>query len=94
MRDTGRVLLDAEMDAPVVAEIRAALDSLGERVTLQDLHVWRVGRAHYACVISISTHAAISPESVRALLAEHEELVHVTVEVNRPGAPLPSRGEA
>jgi cation diffusion facilitator family transporter len=86
VRDTGRVLLDAEMDAPVVAEIRAALDSLGERVTLQDLHVWRVGRAHYACVISISTYADISPASVRAMLAEHEELVHVTVEVNRPGA--------
>jgi Co/Zn/Cd efflux system component len=71
----------------VVAEIRAALDSLGQRITLQDLHVWRVGRAHYACVISISTQAAVSPESVRALLAEHEELVHVTVEVNRPDAP-------
>jgi cation diffusion facilitator family transporter len=85
VRDTGRVLLDAEMDAPVVAEIRAALDTLGERVTLQDLHVWRVGRAHYACVISISTPASISPESVRALLAAHEELVHVTVEVNQPG---------
>jgi cation diffusion facilitator family transporter len=93
VRDTGRVLLDAEMDAPVVAEIRAALDSLGERVTLQDLHVWRVGRAHYACMISISTRAAISPESVRAMLAEHEELVHVTVEVNRPGADA-IRGEA
>jgi cation diffusion facilitator family transporter len=93
VRDTGRVLLDAEMDAPVVAEIRAALDSLGERVTLQDLHVWRVGRAHYACMISISTRAAISPESVRAMLAGHEELVHVTVEVNRPGADA-IRGEA
>jgi cation diffusion facilitator family transporter len=93
VRDTGRVLLDAEMDAPVVAEIRAALDSLGERVVLQDLHVWRVGRAHYACVISISTRAAISPESVRAMLAGHEELVHVTVEVNRPVADA-IRGEA
>jgi cation diffusion facilitator family transporter len=89
VRDTGRVLLDAEMDAPVVAEIRAALERLGEHVTLQDLHVWRVGRAHYACVISISTQAAISPESVRALLAEHEELVHMTVEVNRPGVDSP-----
>jgi cation diffusion facilitator family transporter len=92
VRDTGRVLLDAEMDAPVVAEIRAALDSLGERVTLQDLHVWRVGRAHYACVISLSTHAAIAPESVRALLAGHEELVHVTVEVNGPGGKPPRGG--
>ncbi|MCC7461758.1 MAG: CDF family Co(II)/Ni(II) efflux transporter DmeF [Gammaproteobacteria bacterium] len=87
LRDTGRVLLDAEMDAPVVAEIRAALDRLGERITLQDLHVWRVGRAHYACMISLTTQAAIAPEQVRALLAGHPELVHVTVEVNRPGAP-------
>ena len=81
------MLLDAEMDAPVVAEIRAALDSLGERIELQDLHVWRVGRAHYACMISLATQAAIVPGQVRALLAEHPELVHVTVEVNRPGAP-------
>jgi cation diffusion facilitator family transporter len=87
LRDTGRVLLDAEMDAPVVAEIRAALDSLGERITLQDLHVWRVGRAHYACMISLATQSAIAPGQVRALLATHPELVHVTVEVNRPGAP-------
>ncbi len=86
LRDTGRVLLDAEMDAPVVTEIRAALDRLGERVTLQDLHVWRVGRAHYACVISLATQSPVAPEQVRALLAEHPELVHVTVEVNRPGA--------
>ena len=86
LRDTGRVLLDAEMDAPVVTEIRAALDSLGERATLQDLHVWRVGRAHYACVISLATQSPVAPEQVRALLAEHPELVHVTVEVNRPGA--------
>jgi cation diffusion facilitator family transporter len=95
VRDTGRVLLDAEMDAPVVAEIRAALDTLGERVTLQDLHVWRVGRAHYACVIHLSTSAPIAPEQVRALLAEHPELVHVTVEVNREGAaPLRMTEEA
>ncbi len=86
LRDTGRVLLDAEMDAPVVAEIRAALERLGEDVKLQDLHVWRVGRAHYACVISIAARAAISAESIRARLAEHPELVHVTVEVNRPAA--------
>jgi cation diffusion facilitator family transporter len=93
LRDTGRVLLDAEMDAPVVTEIRAALDRLGERVTLQDLHVWRVGRAHYACVISLATQSPVAPEQVRALLAEHPELVHVTVEVNRPGAAPPRATE-
>ena len=83
VRDTGRVLLDAEMDAPVVAEIRAALDGLAAGVVLEDLHVWRVGRAHYACVISVRGDATLTPEAVRAALAAHEELVHVTVEVSR-----------
>jgi hypothetical protein len=37
-------------------------------------------------VISLATQSPVAPEQVRALLAEHPELVHVTVEVNRPGA--------
>lgn len=44
---TGKVLLDREMDHPVVGEIREALETdpqAGDtRVT--DLHVWRVGKA-------------------------------------------------
>lgn len=44
LRDTGRVLLDAEMDAPVVEEIRAVVAQLPVPASITDLHVWRVGR--------------------------------------------------
>ena len=84
LRDTGRVLLDREMDHPVVAEIREALEAEpGTRIT--DLHVWRVGRAAFACVVCVSADGPLTPDEVRARLAVHEELVHVTVEI----APCP-----
>jgi cation diffusion facilitator family transporter len=81
LRDTGRVLLDAEMDAPVVAEVREAVRALGEHAALRDLHVWRVGKGKYACIVSIETDAEHAAGEVRRHLAVHDELVHVTVEV-------------
>jgi len=52
LRDTGRVLLDAEMDAPVVAEVRDMVRDLPQPTTLRDCTsgVWqgqvRVHRQH------------------------------------------------
>jgi cation diffusion facilitator family transporter len=83
LRDTGRILLDAEMDAPVVAHIRRAVCGGNAGRTIEDLHVWRVGKGKFACVLSVVCADGISPDEIRALLAEHEELAHVTVEVNR-----------
>ncbi|HEY1399446.1 MAG TPA: CDF family Co(II)/Ni(II) efflux transporter DmeF [Roseateles sp.] len=85
LRDTGRVLLDAEMDAPVVDEIREVIAAAPWPAAIADLHVWRVGRAQYACIVSLVTDSPEArPDEVRRLLAVHEELVHVTVEINRP----------
>jgi len=81
LRDTGRVLLDAEMDAPVVAEVRDIVRDLPQPTTLRDLHVWRVGKGKYACIVSIATDAEVTAIAVREQLAVHDELVHVTVEV-------------
>jgi cation diffusion facilitator family transporter len=81
LRDTGRVLLDAEMDAPVVAEVREAVSALAGPAILRDLHVWRVGKGKYACIVSIETDAEFAAVEVRRQLAAHDELVHVTVEV-------------
>jgi cation diffusion facilitator family transporter len=82
LRDTGRVLLDAEMDAPVVAEIREVVAQLPVPASITDLHVWRVGRDQYAC-IGLATQATLNADGVRQALAVHEELAHITVEVNR-----------
>jgi cation diffusion facilitator family transporter len=88
LRDTGRVLLDAQMDAPVVAEVREVIEQGPWPAQLADLHVWQVGRGKYAVVASVVTTAEVSADQLRAALSIHEELVHVTVEVNRLPAPL------
>jgi cation diffusion facilitator family transporter len=82
LRDSGRVLLDAEMDAPVVREIREAIEQGKVPARITDLHVWRVGRAKYACVLSLDTSSQLDGAYFRRELAIHEELAHVTVEVN------------
>jgi cation diffusion facilitator family transporter len=83
LKDSGRVLLDAEMDAPVVAEIREVIEQGAVPARITDLHVWRVGRAKYAVVVSVSTPSAESADYFRRALSIHEELAHVTVEVAR-----------
>jgi len=88
IRDTARVLLDREMDHPVVAEIRQTLAAHPHWPTpprVVDLHVWRVGRRRFAVIVSLlSDNPTVTPTAVRQLLAPHEELIHVSVEVNRP----------
>jgi cation diffusion facilitator family transporter len=81
LRETGRVLLDAEMDAPVVREVHEVIQSLPHPAEIRDLHVWRVGKGKYACIVSVTTREPISADEVRRQLAVHEELVHITVEV-------------
>jgi cation diffusion facilitator family transporter len=86
LRDSGRVLLDREMDHPVAAEIRyvvAALDQT-KSTRIADLHLWRVGKAKYACILSLVTHdAGLTPARIKAGLSEHDELAHVTVEIHQ-----------
>jgi cation diffusion facilitator family transporter len=84
LRDTGRVLLDAEMDAPVVAEIREAIEASPVAAEITDLHVWRIGKGKYACIVALAAQDGATPDEFRRQLSVHEELVHVTVEVNRP----------
>ena len=81
LRESGRILLDAEMDAPVVAEVREVIERGAIPATITDLHVWRVGRAKYAVVVSVRTTSDEGAEYFRRALAVHEELAHVTVEV-------------
>jgi len=87
LRDTAKVLLDAEMDAPVVAEIKEVINGANIPANIQDLHVWRVGKGKYACMLSLDSSSNTTPDEVRKLLSVHEELVHVTVEINAPVKP-------
>jgi cation diffusion facilitator family transporter len=86
LRDTSRVLLDAEMGAPVVEEIREVIAALPFKADISDLHVWRVGKGKYACILSLATDNEVSPEYFKQQLAIHEELVHISIEINKIGA--------
>lgn len=86
LRQSGTVLLDREMNHPVVDEVREVLAGFdhGEDGThVSDLHVWRVGKQQFACIACLVTHdRALTPQRVRQALSVHEELVHVTVEIS------------
>ncbi|MBI2302005.1 MAG: CDF family Co(II)/Ni(II) efflux transporter DmeF [Armatimonadetes bacterium] len=87
VRDTSAILLDrtpASTDLP--DQIRRAVESDGDAL-VTDLHVWQVAAGRFAGIVSIVAHDPKPAETYRGRFAEHEELVHVTVEVQRcPGA--------
>ncbi len=86
IRETRKVLLDREMVRPVVAEIREVVEKHPEwskSTRISDLHVWRVGKENYSCVLSLVTDdQGLTPQAVKAALAQHEEISHVSVEIN------------
>ena len=70
------------MDAPVVEEIRAVIAQSPVPAQIRDLHVWRVGRDQYACVVALSTSTATGADFFKQQLAVHEELVHISIELH------------
>ena len=82
MRQSAAVLLDREMDHPLTDAVRAALESDGD-AKVADLHLWRVGRDSFAAIVCVVADAPLTPSVYRDRLKAHEELVHVSIEVNR-----------
>jgi len=82
LRDTAKALLDREMDDPLVHRVREALQDVPD-TEVTDLHLWRVGRSQYSCILSLVTHQAHTADHYKAALQGFPQLVHITVEVNR-----------
>ena len=83
--DTGKVLLDREMDHPVVDEIREVVETADHEgdTRITDLHVWRVGKQVYSCALTVVTHdRSLTADVVRERLSVHEEIVHSTIEIH------------
>ena len=84
IRETGKILLDAEMEHPVVKEIQEVVEELDNQITITDLHVWKVGRSKFSCILSLNTvNDSLTAEVVRKALSIHEEIVHISVEINK-----------
>ncbi len=83
--ETGKILLDREMDHPVVEELREAVEATSEsaHTKVTDLHVWRVGKKVYACALTVVTHdPQLTPTMIRQAIEVHEEIVHATIEIH------------
>ncbi|HYN76852.1 MAG TPA: CDF family Co(II)/Ni(II) efflux transporter DmeF [Lamprocystis sp. (in: g-proteobacteria)] len=80
-RDSAQVLLDAGDHDTMADQVRTAIESDADN-QVADLHLWRVGPAGRACIVSLVTHAPRPVEHYRALLERVPGLLHVTVEVN------------
>ena len=83
--DTGKILLDREMDHPVVDEIREVVEAGGDSIDarITDLHVWRVGKQVYSCAMTVVTDdPSLTPAKIRQRLSVHEEIVHSTIEIH------------
>jgi cation diffusion facilitator family transporter len=80
LRDTSRVLLDAEVSEERRTEIRDTIEADAD-TRVADLHVWRVGPRHLAAIVSLVAHQPREPDHYKRMLAGRADLVHVTVEV-------------
>ncbi len=83
IKQSSKILLDAEMDLPVVKEIIDVINSLKIQVSITDLHIFRVGKDKYSVILSVKTNESIDLEYLKRELAIHEELVHLTIEIQK-----------
>jgi len=79
--DSGRVLVDRGVNPEAVEEIRSIIEADSDN-RVSDIHVWRVSTHYLSAIVSIVTHYPKSPDYYKNLLAEYDEIAHVTVEVN------------
>jgi cation diffusion facilitator family transporter len=81
LRETGTILLDGSINdqdlAAIKEKIEAALDN-----RIADMHVWKVGPAHYAAILSIVTHYPQKIGYYKELLRDFPDLSHLTVEIH------------
>lgn len=82
LRDTSAILLDQTPETDLEEEIRKAVESGGD-AAVTDLHVWRVGVGQFYAIVSIAAREPRAPGHYQRLFSEHEELLHVTVEVHQ-----------
>ncbi len=95
--ETSRVLLDREMDHPVVEEIREVIGTLPGtgQTRLTDLHVWRVAHDAYACAMTVVFgDRMLTAAGIRSALSIHAELVHCTIEVHHHDVPAAGENAA
>ena len=81
-RDSAGMLLDAEDHGHLSAEIESVIAQLPDH-EIADLHLWRIGPASRACILSLVSHAPQPVEYYRRKLARIHGLDHITIEIHQ-----------
>ncbi|MDO8454732.1 MAG: CDF family Co(II)/Ni(II) efflux transporter DmeF [Sulfurimonas sp.] len=81
IKQSGKILLDAQMDEPIVQEVIDVINTMEQKIEIDDLHIWRVGKGKYSCIISLNSKDSININDIKKQLLVHEELVHISVEI-------------
>lgn len=90
-RDSGRVLMDADVPSDAVLEVRRLLQGGDTRVL--DLHVWRLAPGKLGVIATLESPFALDAAAYRARLASIDCIAHPTIEV-RASATGPDRTAA
>ncbi len=80
LKDTGSILLEREIDNPIMNEIKDEIESDGDS-KICDFHIWKVSQNKYACIVSLITSKAYPIEEYKMRLKKIPELAHVTIEI-------------
>jgi cation diffusion facilitator family transporter len=83
IKQSGKVLLDANMEAPIVSEIIEVIENSKVNAIITDLHVWHVGKGKYSCILCLDIDEDVPSDYFKKELQIHEELVHITIELNK-----------
>jgi len=81
IRQSAQILLDAQMDSPLVQQIRHTIENSTIPAQINDLHVWQVGRNRFACIMQVITPPNTHANFFHNLLTAHPQIVHRTIEV-------------
>jgi cation diffusion facilitator family transporter len=94
LRDTGKILLDRDIDLRAVDHIYRLIEADADN-RIADLHLWKIGANQLAAIVSLVTHFPQPPEYYKGLLSQVHDLAHITVEVihcdSEPCIPVPKR---
>lgn len=81
LQDTGFILLDGSIDEQRLAAIKETIERAPD-TQIADMHVWKVGPADYAAILSLVTLHPQKLDYYKGLLRDFKEITHLTVELN------------
>jgi cation diffusion facilitator family transporter len=78
---TGKILLDHNVDKGFMTKIKAILESDSD-TRISDIHAWKLDSQKYAAIVSIVTHYPKAPDYYKGLLKSLTDIAHLTIEVH------------